>query len=133
MADPVTYQMIHNGPLNADIVTYLKGVLAERRWTYKRLGDSLGISGAFAHNLLNKGGNISTNTYMARVAQGIERMKSGDYAAPDAPDSVPETNATFREHSFHLRDNLQVALKLPADLTEREAERLALFIRSLAQ
>ena len=34
-------------------------------------------------------------------------------------------------HSFHLRPDFQVSVRLPLDLTEREAERIAMFIRSL--
>jgi hypothetical protein len=44
----------------------------------------------------------------------------------------PENKSIFeREHPLELRDNYIARVRVPADLTEREAERLATFIRSL--
>jgi hypothetical protein len=40
-------------------------------------------------------------------------------------------NAFEREHPFELRDNYIARVRVPADLNEREAERLAMFVRSL--
>ncbi|GAO38361.1 hypothetical protein SCH01S_14_00250 [Sphingomonas changbaiensis NBRC 104936] len=132
MTDPASYQVHHNGPLKPEIIKFLNDLRVSKNWTYKALGDRLGISQAFAHNLLNKKGNISTSTYMTRVARGIERLQAGDTAKPEEAPVEGDTIA-MRDHAYHLRDDLQVVLRLPADLTEREAQRLSLFIQSLAQ
>jgi hypothetical protein len=44
-------------------------------------------------------------------------------------DRLPEPEPT--KHRFHLRPDFEVKLELPDDLTEREAHRLATFLRSL--
>jgi hypothetical protein len=50
-------------------------------------------------------------------------------AAPEL--NKPESIA-FVTHSYHLRPQLALSFSLPADLTEREANRLADYIRTLA-
>ena len=120
------YQSGHDGPLTKEAIEYLHGVRIKNGWSYARLADTLGISGAFTHNLLNKSMNISTETYMKKVAAGIEALKASGGTAEKL-----ETNVRILDHAFHLRDGLQVFFKLPFDLTEREAERLGSFIRSL--
>ena len=121
------YQSGHDGPLTKEAIDYLHSVRTKNGWSYERLANALGISGAFTHNLLNKNMNISTNTYMKKVAAGIEALK-----ATGGVGEKSETNVRVLDHAFHLRDSLQVTFKLPVDLTEREAERLGNFIRSLA-
>jgi hypothetical protein len=44
-------------------------------------------------------------------------------------DDLPEPDPTV--HRFHLRPDFEVKIKLPDDLTEREGERLAAFLKSL--
>lgn len=44
-------------------------------------------------------------------------------------DSLPDPDPTV--HRFHLRPDFEVRIPLPDDLTEREAERLAMFFKSL--
>jgi len=126
------YQQHNNGPLKPEAVAFLNGVRIKNHWSYKTLGEHLGISGAFAHNILNKGGNITTSTAMQYIAAGIERLKSGDMTPADAP-ATGGGSSPMLSHSYNLRNNMLLRFQLPADLTEREAERLALFIRSLAQ
>jgi hypothetical protein len=45
--------------------------------------------------------------------------------------SAPEEDDGFVEHRFLLRPEVEVNLRLPSDLTRREAERLADFMRTL--
>jgi hypothetical protein len=132
MKNTQAYQQHNNGPLKPEVVAFLQDLRVKNHWSYKTLGEHLGISGAFAHNILNKGGNITTSTAMQWVAAGIDRLKSGDMAGADAPASTADSSPML-SHSYNLRNNLLVRFQLPADLSEREAERLALFIRSLAQ
>ena len=131
MRDLSAYQVNPNGPLTKEAISILDDARLKYRWTYKTLGERLGISGGFAHNILNKGGNITTNTVMPRIADGIERLKAGETEISGEAVEGDDT-AQLREHSYHLRSDLEIAVSLPLDLTEREAERLALFIRSLA-
>lgn len=132
MTTPLDYQEHHNGPLKPEVAAFLDELRIKNNWTYKALGERLGISQGFAHNIVQKHGNISTNTYMARMAHAIEKLKNGDMHKAGEPAGETQLGA-MREHGYHLRDDLQVVLRLPANLTEREAERLAMFIRSLAQ
>jgi hypothetical protein len=134
MTNVSKYQQHRNGPLTPAAKDFLDKQRLQNSWSYKQLGERLGISGAFAHNILNKDMNITTNSYMPRIEEGIERLKSGQVDAPTSDEGGASNGGTpTREHSYHLRDGLQVTFRLPADLTEREGERLALFIRSLAE
>jgi len=36
-------------------------------------------------------------------------------------------------HTFHLRQDFELILSLPADLTEKDAQRIAKFVESLPQ
>ena len=51
--------------------------------------------------------------------------------APDSEDVSDSGSDEMIEHRFQLRPEIAVALSLPADLTEREAMRLARFIGTL--
>ena len=132
MSNTEEYQKHTNGPLKPEAVAFLNDVRVKNHWSYKTLGEHLGISGAFAHNILNKGGNITTSTAMQWIAAGIDRLKGGDMTGPEATASSADTSPML-SHSYNLRNNLLVRFQLPADLSEREAERLAMFISSLAQ
>lgn len=123
------YQISRNGPLTKDAVEFLRSARAKNGWSYAALGKRLGISQAFTHHILNKGSNISTDTYMTKVAAGIEALKGN----AEAPPPAWQTKTRLLEHFYHLRDDLQVSIKLPADLTDREAERLGRFVTSLAR
>ncbi|RZF60544.1 hypothetical protein EWE75_22595 [Sphingomonas populi] len=130
MTDYSALQQHHNGPLSEEAINFLHEVRLKYRWTYKVLGERLGISGGFAHNILNKNGNITTSTVMPKIAAGVERLKGGDTTA--ASEGVEDVGAdTMLEHVFNLRPGLKVTFMLPADLTEKEGEKLALFMRSL--
>jgi hypothetical protein len=62
---------------------------------------------------------------------GIPTLRHrGEPPAEDRP-SVDEEDDTFVDHRFLLRPGVEVNLRLPGDLTKREAERLADFIRTL--
>lgn len=130
MTDTTKYQAHHNGPLKAEAAIFLANIRTSENWTYDMLGKRLGISGGFAHRIINKGGNITTKIPMPKIAEGIARLQAGEFTVPEAPNSTTEG---LLDHSFHLREGVQVSFALPADLTEREAERLSLFVRSLAQ
>jgi hypothetical protein len=51
-------------------------------------------------------------------------------AVADEPVTAENLPASLR-HEFQLRDGYKVAMDLPSDMTEKEAERLALFIKAL--
>jgi hypothetical protein len=62
---------------------------------------------------------------VGRAASGQSvRMEPPSTAELDAPNDL-------LDHRFHLRKDLDVALKLPSDLTSTEAARLAAFIQTL--
>ena len=125
------YQGGRNGPLTQEIRDYLRDTKARYRWSYGYLGKMLNISGGFAHNLIAKGGNVTTDTAYIGVARGIDRLKAGE-TQPDGHNEQSTAAAAALDHSYHLRDGLQITFTLPTDLTEREADRLAMFIKSLA-
>src|SRR5437016_12997874 len=92
MNNTEAYQQHNNGPLKPEAVAFLQDQRVKNHWSYKTLGEHLGISGAFAHNILNKGGNITTSTAMQWVADGIDRLKGGDMTGADAPASTADSN-----------------------------------------
>jgi len=51
--------------------------------------------------------------------------------APGATADIPEADPNRLKHEFRLRDGFKVILELPADITEKEADRLALWVKSL--
>ena len=131
MSNIERYQTKPNGPLNAQTIQFLDKTRVQRGWSYKTLGEYLGVSGPFAHAILNKPSNITTNTAMHKVAAGIDRLVADDFTKPSNA-AAREQDGPSLEHTYHLRDGVQITLKLPVDLTEREAQRLSLFIQSLA-
>lgn len=50
---------------------------------------------------------------------------------PDAAESDDDSDAGMLGHAFNLRPGVQISLALPADLTTREADRLAAFVKTL--
>lgn len=64
---------------------------------------------------------------LARIATGESDEPEG--VAADAPED--DEGEEMLEHSFNLRPDLTVALKLPENFTPREAERLSGWIKSL--
>ncbi len=58
---------------------------------------------------------------------------SGVLPQPVMTEKVPEegSDVSLIEHRFQLRSALQVSIRLPADLTDREAGRLAKFIEAI--
>lgn len=93
--------------------------------SYATLANKLGFSGTFLHHLINKNANVGTQ-HIQRIISAIEALEN-----PDAGGQESDTATGALRHSFHLRPNFQVVVELPADLTEREAERLARFVQSL--
>ena len=129
MTDVSKYQRSRNGPLKPEVQKFLDEQRLQNNWSYKQLGERLGISGAFAHNILNKDMNITTNSYMPKIEAGIDRIKGGD----TQPQEMTSDSSQLLEHTYHVRDGFKMKFELPADLTEREADRLALFIKSISR
>lgn len=123
--DPTKHQQSPNGPLTKQTIQRLVAIKERSGMSYKALGEKLGISGTFLHNLMNKDANIGTQ-HVERVVVAIDGLEN-----PDQTRDASENDAGMLQHSFHLRAGLQIAIELPEDLTEREADRLARFIQSL--
>jgi hypothetical protein len=123
--DPANYQVRPNGPLKPDLVERMFAIKNLKGLSFAALAAPSALSGAFFHNLMTKGGNVSTQ-HVAKIVKGIEQLEAGDAEATGAND-IPMMVA----HSFHLRPDLQVTLQLPRDLNEKEAERLAKFISAI--
>jgi len=67
-------------------------------------------------------------------AVGIVSVGKAAAGESQVVEVIPETPIQTREtlnHTYHLRPDRQIVLELPIDLTSREAERLAAFIRTL--
>lgn len=123
--DPTKHQQSPNGPLTKQTIQRLVAIKARSGISYAALGNKLGISGTFLHNLMNKEANIGTQ-HVERVVSAIDGLEN-----PEQARETVQTEAGMLQHSFHLRAGLQISIELPEDLTEREAERLARFIQSL--
>lgn len=123
--DPNEYQISPNGPLRPETIKRLVAIKERSGMAYNALGSKLGISGTFLHNIINKGTNIGTQ-HVERVAKAIDHLEN-----PDAIAQAPESQPGMLEHSFHLRPGLQITIELPADLSDREAERLARFVQAI--
>jgi len=68
-------------------------------------------------------------TAVGRAARG--EVTSVSPLEDEEEDDTDKKNLFEREHPLELRDDYIARVRVPADLTEREAERLATFIRSL--
>jgi hypothetical protein len=123
--DPADYQQFPNGPLTPQTIKRLVAIKDRSGMAYAALGSKLGISGTLLHNLMNKNTNVGTQ-HIARMAAAINALEN-----PDQVIAIPANEDATLHHSFHLRPGLQVTIDLPADLTDREADRLARFIQSL--
>lgn len=123
--DPTKHQQAPNGPLTEQTIKRLVAIKERSGMSYAALGNKLGISGTFLHNLMNKDANIGTQ-HVERVVAAIDGLEN-----PDQNRESVENEAGMLQHSFHLRAGLQIAIELPENLTEREADRLARFIQSL--
>lgn len=67
---------------------------------------------------------------VGKLATGEVAHESAGVSSPAESDET-EQWAEFMGHTFHLRPDFEIELELPVDLTKSEAERLALFVRSL--
>lgn len=123
--DPTEFQPLPNGPLGPTTIARILAIKDRKGMSYAGLGNELGISGTFLHNLIHKGANVGTQ-HIERIATAIERLENPEQASQAGEDVVDNL-----EHTFHLRPGLQIRLQLPADLTSREAERLSQFVKSL--
>ena len=71
---------------------------------------------------------------------GTDANEQADWAETSSPDSVglpaddedEDWRSTYRRYKFPLRNDCDVFLRLPDDLTRKEGNRLAAFIKSLA-
>jgi hypothetical protein len=68
-------------------------------------------------------------------ASGVSLTEAGKAAAAQTVGTAPTTNGYspngIIEHSYHLRIGAPITLRLPSDLTQSEADRLADFVRTL--
>lgn len=121
------FQIGTNGPLSPAAIERLEAIKAKTGMSYASLGQKLGLSGTFVYNLMNKGMNVGTQ-HVARMEKALGLLEEGK--DPEPAEAVAAKTPTLA-HSFHLREDFKAEISLPADLTGREAERLALFIKSL--
>ncbi|MGV3555959.1 MAG: hypothetical protein ACO1OD_11960 [Croceibacterium sp.] len=122
-----TFQVSTNGPLSADAIARLNAIKSSTGMSYATLGSKVGLSGTFLYNLMNKGMNVGTQ-HIKRMEEAVRRMEAGEDLEVEHPVKTEQSTLT---HTYHLRPDLQVSLDLPRDLSEKEAERLSLFLRSL--
>jgi hypothetical protein len=112
-----------------------KGVIANRAEIValmKALED-VGV-GKFVHGRSGHPSRFEWSTSLKSVGQAAvgEAVELEDIEGElEDDDQTEEEEVETVEHSFKLRPELDIALVLPEDLTVREAERLATFIRSL--
>lgn len=125
--DPSTIQVRPNGPLQPQTISRLNAIKDASGISYAKLGVKLGLSGTFVYNLMNKSMNVNTQ-HIRRIAEAIEQLENPSVDGEKISDA---NDANMLPHTYHLRPNLQLSMELPSDLTEKEAERLSLFIRSL--
>jgi len=82
---------------------------------------------------------LGRHTRHSRFEWGVSMIGVGRAATGEISeiDEIKETDAEEPEievlvHTYHLRPDLPIEMILPVDLTQREAERLAMFIKSLS-
>lgn len=67
-----------------------------------------------------------------RLDLAIQEASPQAAGAPSGPQSAADSAAIpMVEHHYQLRGDLKLSIRLPADLTEREAGRIARFIETL--
>ncbi len=71
----------------------------------------------------------SSSVDLGRAAAGTAGVQIAPVTAQDEENEEEETSLI--SHPFNLRPDLTVTFALPRDLTEKEAERMAGFLRSL--
>jgi hypothetical protein len=77
-----------------------------------------------------------TNAEIVRVHNAKKPQTPPPQAAPSAAaepsdPAEPQTEASLVSRKFPLRPDLEITAMLPLDLTEKEADRIALWIKSL--
>lgn len=127
MSEQADFQVKPNGPLTPQAIARLKAIKDSTGMSYAALGKKVGLSGTFLYNLMNKGMNVGTQ-HIKRMADAVARLEDPTSAA--SAEAAINDNALLT-HEYHLRPSLKVSIELPADITEKEAERLSLFVRSL--
>ena len=125
--DQLDFQARPNGPLTPSAIARLKAVKDRTGMSYAALGSKVGLSGTFVYNLMNKGMNVGTQ-HIRRIADAVARLENP--IAEELEATVTKAESLL-SHVYHLRPSLKVSIELPADITEKEAERLSQFIRSL--
>lgn len=81
---------------------------------------------------------LGRHTHKSRFVWGVSMISVGRAATGEIseiedinePDEE-EIESEFLIHTYHLRADLHIDINLPVDLTQREAERLAMFLKSL--
>ena len=73
----------------------------------------------------------SSSVDVGRGAAGTAGIEIAPVPAQDDEEEDEGEEVSLVSHSFNLRPNLAVTIALPGDLTEKEAERLAGFLRTL--
>lgn len=68
---------------------------------------------------------------LGKVAVGAGQALAEVPADATADDEAPSAANAGLKHEFQLRDGVKVAFELPADLSEKEADRLAAFVKAL--
>ncbi len=84
--------------------------------------------------IIGRRGKLSRFAWSASITDGGRAAVGEQHTVAE----MPETTVTATEeatemltHSYHLRPDTAVSIALPMDLTPHEAERLAVFIKSL--
>lgn len=73
----------------------------------------------------------SSSVDVGRAAAGTAGIEIAPIPAEDDEEEDEGEEVPLVSHPFNLRPNLTVTIALPGDLTEKEAERLAGFLRTL--
>lgn len=103
--------------------------------TFRQL-ESLGF-GRFLAGRRSKGSRFLPKVSLRDLGQAaagadiIVRTVENPIDADDEPATIRHPSISTIRHLFRLRPNFLVQIELPSDLTQKEAERLALNIRAL--
>lgn len=73
----------------------------------------------------------SSSVDVGRAAAGITGIEIAEVPVQDDEEEDEVDEVPLVSHPFNLRPDLTVTIALPGDLTEKEAERLAGFLRTL--
>ncbi len=111
------------------IVSRLRGSAELPKWAVVKLFKALGELG-YGRFVVGRRGGESRFIWTANPIE-VGKAARGEVAAISSLPEPETSDIEMVNHQFKLRPTMSITIELPADFTEKEAERFAQFLRSL--